>query len=173
MLPPEHKQRRIEWARDHLNDNWKSIIFIDDSSFQLFRNTIRRWSKISKEEKKRVPKNRKKVHVWDAIGYRGKIGFHLFQNIMDSDYYIGILEKNLNSNAKKKLTNRWRLQQDSDPKHRSPKTQGWLASNVPQVLDWSSNSPDLNPIENLWNIIKRRIKRRKPSNIDDLKNFMN
>ena len=92
---------------------------------------------------------------------------------MDSDYYIEILKKNLISNAKRKFNNRWRLQQDNDPKHRSPKTQGWLTDNVPQVLDWPSNSPDLNPIDNLWNIIKRRTERRKPSNINDLKNFMN
>ncbi|CAF3388807.1 unnamed protein product [Rotaria sp. Silwood2] len=101
MLTPEHKQRRIEWVKEHLNDDWTSTIFTDESSFQLLRNTIRRWSKTPREEKKRVPKNRQKVHVWGAISYRGKIGFPLFQNIMNSDYCIGILETNLISNAKK------------------------------------------------------------------------
>ena len=173
MLTSEHKQRRIEWTREHLNDNWQSTIFTDESSFQLFRNTIRRWSKTPKEEKKRVPRNRQKVHAWGAISYRGKIGFHLFQNIMNNDYYIEILEKNLISNAKRKFNNRWRLQQDNDPKYRSPKTQGCLTDNVPQILDWPSNSHDLNSIENLWNIMKRRTERRKLSNINDLKNFMN
>ena len=54
-----------------------------------------------KEEEKRVSKNRQKVHAKGTISYRGKIGFYLFQNIMDSDYYIGILKKYLISNAKK------------------------------------------------------------------------
>ena len=61
MLTSEHKQRRIEWTREYLNDDWQSTIFTDESSFQLVRNTIRRWSKTRKEGKKRVPKNRQKV----------------------------------------------------------------------------------------------------------------
>jgi transposase len=52
MLTQEHKERRVEWAKQHLNDNWKSTVFTDECSFQLFRNTIRRWSKNPKEEKK-------------------------------------------------------------------------------------------------------------------------
>ena len=92
---------------------------------------------------------------------------------MDSDYYIEILEKTLISNPKRKFNNRWRLQQDNDPKHQSPKTQGWLTHNVLQVSDWPSNSHGLNLIANLRNIIKRRTERRKPSNINDLKNFLN
>ncbi|CAF1564225.1 unnamed protein product [Rotaria magnacalcarata] len=42
MLTKEHKERRVEWAKEHLNDDWKATIFTDESSFQLFRNTIRR-----------------------------------------------------------------------------------------------------------------------------------
>ncbi|CAF1253589.1 unnamed protein product [Rotaria magnacalcarata] len=52
MLTEEHKERRVEWAKEHLNDDWKATIFTDESSFQLFRNTIRRWSKCAAEEKK-------------------------------------------------------------------------------------------------------------------------
>lgn len=149
MFTQEHKERRVEWAKQHLNDNWKSTVFTDECSFQLFRNTIRRWSKNPKEEKKRIPKNRQKVHVWDSISYQGTVGFHSFQNIMDSDYYIGILENNLIPNAKRQFNNKWRLQQDNDPKHRSSKTERWLTANVPVIMDWPSNSPDLNPIENM------------------------
>ncbi|CAF1522928.1 unnamed protein product, partial [Rotaria sordida] len=100
-LTPEHKERRVQWAKQHLNDNWESTVFTDESTFQLFRNTIRRWSKNPTEEKKRILKNRQKVHVWVSISSHGKVGFHSFQNIMDSDYYIEILENNLISNAKR------------------------------------------------------------------------
>ena len=172
MLTQEHKERRVQWGKQHLNDDWQSTVFTDESSFQLFRNTIRRWSKYPQEEKKRVPKNRQKVHVWGSISYQGKVGFHSFQNIMNSDYYVDILENNLIENAQRQFNGKWRLQQDNDPKHRSATTKRWLADNVPAIMDWPSNSPDLNPIENMWNIMKRRIEKRKPKNINDLKTYI-
>ena len=42
MLTSEHKQRRIQWAQEHQNNDFTYTIFTDESSFQLFRNTVRR-----------------------------------------------------------------------------------------------------------------------------------
>jgi len=39
-------------------------------------------------------------------------------------------------------------------------------------MDWPANSPDLNPIENLWNIVKRNVEKRMPKNQQDLSHFM-
>ena len=39
-------------------------------------------------------------------------------------------------------------------------------------MDWPSNSPDLNPIENLWSIVKRNVEKRMPRNLEDLKRMM-
>jgi len=38
MLTEAHKQRRVEWARQHLNDNWRKTLFSDETAFQLYRN---------------------------------------------------------------------------------------------------------------------------------------
>jgi transposase len=40
------------------------------------------------------------------------------------------------------------------------------------VLDWPSNSPDCNSIENIWAIVKRKVEKRKPVDIDELELFL-
>ena len=44
---------------------------------------------------------------------------------------------------------------------------------VPETIDWPSNSPDINPTENLWSILERNVEKRRPSNIDELEEFVN
>ena len=48
----------------------------------------------------------------------------------------------------------------------------FLADNVPEIVDWPSCSPDLNPIENLWAIVKHNVEKRMPKNLDDLEKFL-
>ncbi|CAM4947810.1 unnamed protein product, partial [Rotaria socialis] len=74
--------------------------------------------------------------------------------------------------ARKQFGSRWRYQQDNDPKHTSKIAKQFLEKEVPEMIDWSSNSPDINPIENMWSILKRRVEKRKPSNIDELDQFL-
>ena len=54
------------------------------------------------------------------------------------------------------------FQQDNAPIHTSRLLRAWLAEQGFQVLDWLPYSPDLNPIENLWFLLKEAIFKKNP-----------
>ncbi len=61
------------------------------------------------------------------------------------------------------------FQQDLAPAHTAKGTKSWFNDHGVTVLDWPANSPDLNPIDNLWGIVKRKMRDTRPNNADDLK----
>jgi transposase len=170
MLTLAHKEKRVEWARKHLNDNWNRTLFSDETAFRLFRNTVQVWYK-GQRPVRRIPKDRTKINAWGGFCTKGKTSLYCFREDMTGLIYVDILKKHV-SEIRGMLRNNWRFQQDNDPKHTSGVAKEYLQNNFPSVIDWPSNSPDLNPIENLWSIVKRNVEIRQPRNIRELEKFM-
>ena len=105
------------------------------------------------------PKHPTKVHVWAGITKKGQTGVCIFDGIMKKELYTKILGKTLVPFLQKTSPDGHKFMQDNDPKHVSGHTQYWMERNNINWWRTRPESPDLNPIENLWHELKEFIRR--------------
>jgi transposase-like protein len=178
FVTPKMRKSRLEFCRKHKDwtvEQWKSVLFSDESTFKQFDclpQVVRRPPGSSPLDPKFTAKTVKHspgVMAWGCFSYRGRGGLSFLEKgkKMNSDEYIKILdEKVIDSMRRHNCTT---FQQDKAPCHTSKRTMAWFVNNDIQVLSWPGNSPDLNPIENLWLIVKKKINYDACKSLDSLK----
>jgi len=172
-----NRLKRLEFAKQYVGmppEFWDSVVFSDESKMEaISKGKERVWrmdgERFSTACTVATVKHEMYVMVWGCFCSRGVSYLRRIDGKMDRFVYLNILEDSLLPFLSTTFDHRnFIFQQDNDPKHTARVVTDWFVEHGMQVLKWPPQSPDLNPIENLWNILDVRLKMRRPANEDQL-----
>ena len=168
LLTPIMKKKRLQWAKKHKKwglQKWRQVIFSDESHFEVqgYRSQYVRRSKgepLQDGHIEQAPKHPPKKMFWGCFTFKGTGRLIPVEGMMNSIKYKEILTKYLLPTVQVAFPEGGGIfQQDLAPCHTSKMIQKFFKESKLNVLEWPGNSPDLNPIENLWAIIKKRLQK--------------
>ena len=159
-------------------DYWNHILWSDEMKINLFGSDDFEhvWRRPGEEYKDKcvmptVKHGGGNVIVWGCMSAAGVGELHFIEGNMNSNIYCEVLQRSMIPSLKK-LGRRAMFQHDNDPKHTSKTTAALLKRLGVKGMDWPNMSPDLNPIEHLWGIIKRKVEMCRVSNICQLRDVV-
>lgn len=172
LLDERQRQRRLAWANEHKTwtaNDWEKVCFSDESSFHIMDNKTQYVRRQQGEEFLpqcivKTVKHPTSVMVWSMISVHGVGRLHIVEGIMNQDKYIEVLKKKVVPDLKRLFPQGDGIyQQDGAPCHTARRVKEFMDEQGVKILSWPGNSPDISPIENLWQIVKRRVAQRKPT----------
>jgi len=159
------RKKRLNFAKQYrawTAEDWRSVMWSDESSFHQFGITkqfVRRPTGARYNERFIIPtvKHPESIMLWGCFSGtgRGTLEFLSKGERMTSARYIEILQNRLL--LVMNLHGCTTFMQDGAPCHTAKATMKWFRDNSVPVLSWPGNSPDINPIENMWQLMKRKV----------------
>lgn len=178
LLNSKQIAKRLKFChqyKDWTSDDWSKVMFSDESTFHQFRDEKKcvrvpiGHSPLNPKYTVKTIKHSPSVMIWGcfSLNGRGSLYFLPKGETMKAKNYLAMLKEKLPHFMQILDCNIF--MQDSAPCHTAKIVLSWLKSNY-NVLEWPGNSPDLNPIENLWTIVKNKVATRNSSSMPELIN---
>ena len=179
FLTKKHVKQRMEFFNLYSNcgdDFWKKVVFSDETRISLMASDkpplVRRPRNSDSLDQKYLKPSFKhpiSVMIWGCFSYQGLGEIYIIDGNLNNTKYIEILEGNLLPFLRRQnSTGTNYFQDDNAPAHRHKKVKEWMERNDIMNLMWPPQSPDLNPIENLWHFLKMKVAKHRPMNKKEL-----
>jgi transposase len=178
----ENPRARISFAEGYsrwTEEDWCRVMFSDETHFYLghqSREYVQRPPGTALDPNYTRKENERlegKVSLWGCICAKGLGHAELYDDSFNARRYQSILQLNLVRSAHQFWPRgQWWFQQDNASQHKAATSREWFHNHGIDLIDWPAWSPDLNPIEELWNDLKRRVYGRHPKSMDELERFI-
>ena len=178
MLSSSAVKKRYDWAVAHRHwtiEDWKQVVWSDETAIEMLDYTPRfvRFVDGFPETRDHVVNTTKhpaKVIIWSCFSYTGPGRSHVVECSMNTDWYVNdIIDGRVIPQLREWFpSGTGILQQDNAPCHVSKRAKEHMMSKGITLLDWPPSSPDINPIENLWAIVKNKVMKQGPRSKKEL-----
>ena len=175
-LNPRHKKERLKFAREHqhwTSEMWASVIWTDETPIHLVTSIQQRyiWTRGGSTNCMALARPTQhsgggRVMVWGAFYGQKTVPLRRIIGNLNGAKYLEILQDVMPNCPPHHL---W--MDDNAPPHRSHIVKEWVVNQNREVVDWPANSPDINPIENAWAELKRRVEVKGATSLEVLWKF--